>query len=655
MNTPTKSSDPFLIHRCKQTQELAAIWIPRWFDADGEWTLTEERPATLTRTILQLCFGLLAGEPPSVELANRILEKLEFRLHVRPRSEMEITSPFDIFVTNHTTQMLVLHGAKLTEAVRGKLEGWARAGLEDFPGNRQADYQFHGFNDNMPAKASLGMILGGEYFGDAGAVEHGLWNLHQLGDLLSRRGLMSEYTSPVYTPLTLVNLTEIVQHARHPEARDLAARCVERIWADVLGHFHWPTGLMGGPYSRTYQQDRTAHLSGMNFFLWLALGDAVIPNPLEELGRDPIRLLHQHNERPVALGSLCWSASAQAEAPAHLVEWSRNRKYPFHLQATAERGCGLPNYRSCEPVLTHYQEEDFALGSALGESWTDGFFLQYRRTAPARGPEDVRTAYVSYFTDDDVPTDEHAQPNHLRMTVAQDGRTALLLARPKPQLAEREVTRLRLALVLPSHFGRPEQVEIRDGHVFVRDGRVYLGLRALNISNWGGPDSLRIEEVPGYTQVSLFNYEGAPRRFTKDELARTLNGFALTIGLPAEESFAAFQERILAAKYVDYWHFGVRNTRYAVGDTRLEISYSPEDDSLRYATVNGRSYPRPIWEADGLPAEQLPFLDGSWTPNELTIPYRHLRVIWRPDAPWMIASDGRGESASSGPGWRKDE
>jgi len=28
--------------------------------------------------------------------------------------------------------------------------------LNDYPGNRQADLQFHGYNDNMPAKARWG-------------------------------------------------------------------------------------------------------------------------------------------------------------------------------------------------------------------------------------------------------------------------------------------------------------------------------------------------------------------------------------------------------------------------------------------------------------------------------------------------------------------
>ncbi len=649
LNQPASS----MVKRCQQARELSVQWCPEWFNAEGEWIYTTEKPATHTRSVLWLCFGLLAGPESSIALANSILAKLEFRLHVKPRSESEVQSPFDIFVTNHTIQMLVLHGGKLKDEVREKLEGWARSGLNDFPGDRQADYQFHGFNDNMPAKASLGMILGGEYFNDPAAVEHGLWNLRRLGDLLSRRGLLSEYTSPTYSPLTLLNLAEISLHARNSEARELAAKAVERIWADILGHFHWPTGLMGGPYSRAYQADRTGHLSTMNYVLWLTLGDAVIPNPLEEITREPMRLNHHHNFRPDAVGLMGWMGSCELPPPDYLVEWSKTRGFPFRLQASAERGVGLPNFRACEPVSTHYQEEDFAMGSALDESWTDGFFLQYRRHAPARKIEDVRTAYTSYYVDGEGPDDEHSQRNSLKMTALQEGRTMLLLARPKLDLSTRAVSKLRLAFVLPNHFGEIEQIEERDNHVFVRDGRVYLALRALNVSDWGGDQAIKIEPVAGYQQISFYNYEGEPRMFTREELARTLNGFAMTVGLTGEESFDAFQNRVLAASYVDYWHFGMRTVRYGLGTTLLEMSYSPEGEAVRYASVNGRPQARPIWQASGLPAERLPFLDGTWTPEKPTIPYQHLKVIWAPDAPWVIASDGRGGSSSGGEGWRK--
>lgn len=323
-----------------------------------------------TRGAMGICFGLLAGESEDIRLANVILERLQFELHVKPRSGDEVHVAFDIFVTNHGTQILVLHVEKLSDPVRQKMEGWARVGLADYAGNRQADYQFHGHNDNMPSKATLGMILGGKYFSDVGAVEHGIWNLRQLAELLSRRGLISEYNSPTYTSLTLVNLTEMAEHAKNETARELAALCLERIWAEVLEHFHAPTGMLGGPYSRAYQLDSTGHLSTMNLLLWTVMGDRLIPKPIEELRRENVRLVHHHGEHAHAVGLLSWVASAELRPPEYLMAWLESRKYPFTLKATAERAEGGALYHSGEVLTTHYQEADFALGSSDADSWS---------------------------------------------------------------------------------------------------------------------------------------------------------------------------------------------------------------------------------------------------------------------------------------------
>jgi hypothetical protein len=59
-------------------------------------------------------------------------------------------------------------------------------------GAAQSDYKFHGANDNMPAMATMGHILGGEALNDAGAIAHGRWMLHQFRRLFSRAAWASE-------------------------------------------------------------------------------------------------------------------------------------------------------------------------------------------------------------------------------------------------------------------------------------------------------------------------------------------------------------------------------------------------------------------------------------------------------------------------------
>lgn len=657
--------------RRRQAVRLTSEACHRWFDASGAWVHPvgvdehgewinppQKLPSTLTRLSFWLCMGLMGGEERDVKLANAILSQATFYRHVQARSEAESQSYFDIFVTNHAVQMLALHGAKLEAAVREKIELWARAGLADYMGNRQADYQFHGFNDNMPAKATLGLILGGEYFNDADALEHGLWNLRQLRDLLTRRGLISEYNSPTYTPFTLVNLTEIAQRARHPEARELAALCVERVWADVLAHFHAPTGVMGGPFSRAYHFDSAAQLSPMSCLLWLVRGDGVFPNPPEEYAREPIRLLHPHGFCPESLGRMAWIASCDLQPPASLADWAHARRYPFSLHATAERGGADTAGHAGEINVTHYQEADFSLGTAEGESWSqlqsEVFYLTYRRTRPAVRLEDIRVGYLKYFINGDGPRDPaEGLSTYGNIHTLQDGRTALVLARPRLDLAGKPITGLRLSFLLPVHFGEVERIEQREGHVFIEDGVMRLAIRPLNPAGWGGAEAVRLERQSNYQLVSLFNYEGPERTFTREELGRTLNGFAFTAGLRDEETAEAFQARVLAARCVDYWHFGVRVVRYQLGETLLEMNYATETDHVRFACVKGRLLSREPWQADGLAATSLPFLDGRATPNAVGLPYDHLRVVWAPDAVWSISEGSRsGRKANHGQGWR---
>ena len=626
--------------RRQDVAKLTAKFCHQWFDTNGKWRGAGAAPDA--RVTLWLCFGLLPGNEEAVALANNILACLEFHHHHPTRTPEEEGADFDIFVTNHSVQMLVSYGKKLRPDVRHKLEGCARSALRDYAGDRQSDYQFHGANDNMPSKATLGMILGGEYFGDNEAVEHGLWNLRQLRDLLTRRGLISEYTSPTYSPLSIVNLTEIALHAKNEEARRLAAQCVERVWADVLGHFHPPTGMMGGPYARAYQLDSVGHISTAACLLWIVLGDRTSFNPITELSREQIRLVHHHDDRPTQLGLLCWVASCPTHPPKYLLQWLENRKYPFRLKASAERG----GDGSGEIATTFYSEKDFAVGTAEGESWcelqSEMYFLQFRRHAPMRGIEDLRTTYCCYLVNNQRPGDRkenHYLKRYGVIHTVQDGRVALVLSRPSLSLANVSVQSLRFSLILPTHFGEIERIEIQDGNVFIEDGTLRLGVRGLNVTDWGRQAAVRIEHISNYQVISFANYDGDARCFSEEELGRTLNGFVSVIGVKAEESWDAFCERVKGVEVLDYFHWGSRVVRCRVGETTLGMSYAPKTDRVRYATINGRLVERPLWDADEMPAERLPFLSNA-QPNSLELPYKHLRVIWAPDSPWAIGSTG---------------
>jgi hypothetical protein len=635
--------------RRAQWVRFAAHLFRQSFDEQGRWLFPGTPPDTRDR--LSLSFGLLQGEPADRALANAILADVRFQQHVPARSQEEAAHPFDIFVTNYALQICILLGDRLTQEVRRKLEGWAKVALNDLPGDRQSDYQFHGYNDNMPSKATAGLILGGEYFNDCAAVQHGLWNLRQLRDMLTRRGLISEYTSPTYLPLTVMNLTHIANHARDREAAQLAGQCAQRLWAEILGHFHPGTGMLGGPYSRAYTTDSAGHLSVMGFLMWLLLGDRARPNPIEELRMEPPRLvLHHRGDLHFNVAQFCVFSTCEYHPPQYLMDWLENRKYPFHLVATAERGQGGGGaWQAGEVLTTHYQEADFAMGTSEGD-WgghAEELFLQYRNREA-----DVRTVFPRYLVNDEAPgmelpsdsglsQGEHdCLADHGRYHTIQKGRTAMVLVAPHLKLAETPVTSLRFCLVLCEHLSRVEKLWAADGHVWMQDGPLYLALRALGATDWGRKEALRIERVNRYRVVSLINYEGAPRTFSREELGRTVNGFVVTVGTTSDGSFDAFRAQVLKARVLDYYSMGARTVRYRSGDLEMGINYGTESDGIRFMQINGQCVSHPVWQADGLPPQRLPFLDGVPQPNPLPFPYQHLKVVWAPDLPWTIFSRG---------------
>ncbi len=635
-----------------QVVAMGGVIARRFFDSSGRWTHPGNAPDARER--LWICFGLLLGSDGDISLANAILANTGFQHHVAVRAEEEANHPFDIFVSNHALQLLLLHGDKLVMPVRQKLERWAREVLNDYPGDRQADYQFHGYNDNMPAKACFGMILGGEHFGDDAAARHGLWSLGQLRDMLTRRGMISEFNSPTYTPLTIINLSEISQLAKHPEARLRAAQCVERIWADVLGHFHPPTGMVAGPYSRAYTTDSVGHLSSTNFMLWLTFGHGIWPNPLEEVSREPPRVvLHHAGDLYFVVAQYCWLASIEHSPPPQLVQWMTRRSYPFSLIATAERGEGLAGeWDAGEILATTYQEADFAMGTSEGDwgAQAEELFIQYNLRSAAQGVDDVRTGYVRFLINNDAPgtlASNHnglftGEADHLqdmgRYHTVQCGRVTLLTVSPLLKLVGQPLTKMGCAFILPEHLSQVEHIEYSQGHAWIRDGSIYLAVRPLGATDMGRGDSVRIECVNRYRQLWFANYEGPPRAFSEAELIDTVNGFVVVVGSRRDGSFDDFHRFVSDGQLLDYTAFNSRTVRYRLHDCELGISYGKRSGQVRFATINGRPVPRPVWQATGLPPEEVPFLRSPPQPNTLALPYEHLRVIWAPDAKWRIFS-----------------
>ena len=101
--------------------------------------------------------------------------------------------------------------------------------------------------------------------------------------------------------------------------------------------------------------------------------------------------------------------------------------------------------------------------------------------------------------------------------------------------------------------------------------------------------------------ISFYNYDGAPRRFTRKDLLVTLNGFVAEIGSPAEYgSFERFRSRVLEAAVDDVVADGQRTTTHSRSGVRLDLCHSLYYGGVKYALVDGKPQRKPLFEAPGV-------------------------------------------------------
>lgn len=626
---------------------LAAIrrYHRRYFTDEGEWGIAT--PPAANREWLWDVFAWLDGNDEDRDFANKLILKAP-DLRIVPHSSGAGANPqgvYHIFSSTHAMHLLVAQGINLTREAKERLEGWARRTILDNPGGGRADLQFHGYNDNMPSKATLGLILGGEYFGVRRAVEHGLWNLHQLRLLLGRRGVISEHCSPTYTPLTLTNLTEIAEYAADEEARELARACCEHIWAEVMAHYHAPTQSVAGPYSRAYATDSAGHLGNLHYLLWQVLGPRCMPDPRGELFDNETKLIMHHcGDRFFVEAGFSFMAACEYDVPRHLVEWMEERKFPFHFAATTERGEGRPwgEFSPSKVTITSYQTETYALGTSNGD-WTQSserWQVVYRRVAAekmaqGRGYGDVRQLMVRYMVNDTIPgtaTDasprgdargeiDHVSDGASYHTLQHEG-LSMVVARPFVKLAGKPIERMGLGIVVPEHVCAVDDLRVEDDHVWYQDGPFQMMIRPLGVRRWGdGTPEIEILRSGAYRVIFFPNYMGSARTFTEEELQGMTSGFVAGMASSEEMGSRKFREAMMEATANAATWINQCTLSWEGMGHRLELCHGLFSHGVRFATVDGRELETPIWQTEGLPHERLPLVSRAGEKNPYEFPY----------------------------------
>ncbi len=663
MSSPSVSS--LLAGKAAREKEYfaaAAAAAETWFDETGAWV--RDHTPLGNRERLWVCFALYAGTEQQQRLADAVVLGTEVEEYDGKR--------FNIFASNIAPILYLLHHERMSHEAWHALLDLTAEGHGDFPGNRQCDYQFHGYNDNMPAKGTMSLVLGGEILKDHGAIAHGQFQLRQFQEQLYRGGLSAEYNSPTYSPLTLHAMAEIAEYSKAERDREIARLLERRLWADLACHWHPEAHQQAGPHSRAYTTDAVGHLSNVRTLVWTVLGEAASGlSPMVLFDPTPDLVYHHCGNIPFNIAQMCWYVAGHYHLDEDLAELFLHKPCPFELEATAEYGDSgeMPSRRT---VCTTYITPDYSLGTSSTGYGDNGqpnaFFVTY----PRQGQKPVgSTVHLRYTINDEVPsmTGEDGEwrgeadlvRNRAHYVTVQQGPSALVSCHPAQNLSELEVSRLSLMTIFAEHLGEVEEVRVGERAYAswegefepkqwfgVRAGRCLLALRPLAFSAVGLEAKVRLESYPKYKTITIDNYRGEARKFPAVDLLHIFNGFAAEVASVDEfPSLGDFLGALQEASLEDYALFHTRRIRYLRPEmperdlVELATSYTVRDCSMRFRTVNGREFAGPPWRATGLTEEAVSVMPGGWQPRKGGIPWESLEVLWYPGNPWGINENGR--------------
>ena len=603
------------------------------FDENGDWALPgRSLVAPDVGGIRELYWHALAmlgsSDPGDVARAMPILEK--------PRQYRCSFSPFAAM------QMLLQHGGRLSPKAAAQLEAYIAMNL---PKSATRDFQFHGYNDNMPAMKSFALLAAGERFGEDRWVDQGLANLCQLRSVFMRRGWTSEFNSPTYSSITLLALSEIVHHVRNPDAVALARAAGERVFADIASHWHPVSGGPAGAFSRAYTMDSVGHCGMTNMCMWMLLGDEVCINPLRYyFGPESDRVvLHHHGFLPYLQVSAVWHCSADYLEFPDLLAYARDA-HDKSVRGTAEAGPCYSGRTELDPVTGSYRFIRFSdipapftayatamttrgrwsMGTSTGQfldgSQSEVFYLRYALADAARGVEDVRTVYVRYLVGEASCYMEHHENGSVE-TVTSDllrncgsgfafhhEDTAMYCCRPEPVRAAEAVESLRLRILFYARHSVPERLEVVDGEIVIEDHGHQIRFRPLVQQpdmTLAGAGRIVQGREGDWLYIDLVNYQGPPRQFSKDELLHIGNGFV------CEMRSVADAQSLPPASLLDTCYDEQRRITYSRGSMTLATAFDPGAMHIRFMTVNERQIPAPVLEMDGYDVRRLPWVAGS--------------------------------------------
>ncbi len=644
--------------------------LPEWFREDGSGRIRAFNPPW--REPIWMASTLLSAGPAEIALANRIIARYGDLAandnHLTGVVPWKTTSmDFCIFNSTNSCYLLNRFQDRLTEPARKVLTHHAELAFQRFGGAAQPDYNFHGCNDNMPMMSTRALILGGEALGNQDIAEQGYWKLRQFGRHFARNAWASEYNSSTYSPVTLCCATQIYHHAARPEIRELAGKIIERLWAEILLHYHPGTLLHAGPQCRAYAVDYAGHTHSLSILFELVFGPELVGRDFRQtlFRPDGVEILHFGGCAEQTIAEACEFIDNDYPVPDSVLPLIVERHYPAECSGRTEM-MGSFEGMAAECWTRNYMEEKFSLGTAtapLGAgAQTVSFYATYRRRSPVRTFRDSGVVFCRYRTDSTMPADFRAEsadgktsaetliPNQAYTYATSWRNTALVTTVPAAD-KELESDNLKLYLVFPAHYGEitewilGDQAQAAEATAVVpasfRAGEVFLHVQPLLPTGYPRRAALRFGRRGNYQELELINYEGPQRKFEAGELAMMLNGFLFTIDEAARYgSLEEFHRRYSDLRILDYYFAKRRFLRIDRGDEHFELVASTHPFGVNYEAYNGRTTPRPMIYSSEINTDQLPFVRGEVEFDPIAFPWNDRLDVYSFKLPWIIGSRG---------------
>ena len=528
----------------------------------------------------------------------------------------------------HTPASMIalLNGAGdlLGDATTGALRSSVKSELVS-----AAETEWKDGNVNHPLGAYCSLILGGEMHDENWAIELGLRRLqkfqHRIGDHRSRRlrqAEMSEYNSLTYTSLDLTFLALIAEYSRTKEAKSLARFLEEALWINVAMHYHAPSQQFAGPHSRSYFEDSFGGYSVLHCAMLAASG--------KEMFLDPT--LSVRFDHPSDLLQNALTAITPFHMPERAIEIAWKKPFPYSFRMTSYGESYHENSRRAategtvsnavhpfafdEEVypggwtdLTTFQTEEFALGSAgrpyVNAGHADSVMLRIRRSNDISSLGDFRSMFTRGVFNGALPgvaNSCHTSSSRVDASyLTEEGRCAtyqhenrlIILYTPK-RIGHLGVESFRTDVIFS--YAAPFDEMVIDGkaiqsfptnvsagsRICVRDHQTYFLIVPLSPSPSSGAAPVRLQNYKDFFLISMCNYEGASRDFTREDLSAWRSGYYMEVwgkdDFGSWEKFVGHADKVRVEETVEAR--GIRQIFARSGEAEMEFRYDPLRESI---------------------------------------------------------------------------